>query len=869
MDKIFMNSSQSSIGIEQYWQVIKRHWIPGTAAFLSVLTLGIVATMMKEDIYEAKAKLRFKGNTVSSSLTDINKALGEFSPLGDKGNPVDTEAQVLQSLPLVKKTINHPELQLKNEDGEELSVDQFLKNLQVDLISTTDILEVSYRSNNPENAAKIVNVLIKNYLENSNEINTKEAAFARQFLEKQLPRVEQSLLKTESSIRQLKEENQLINPAEESNSLIDIVEQLDEEKARIKSQMANANSRAKYLRNKLGLNSEQAVALSTISQSPEIQDTINQLQKVQSELALDKVRFTSNSPKVQELEDQANALKDLLQNQTQSIGSVATQKLFQNTKAGLIQQQLTSELVKLEASNLGLSKQLNSLNETEGNQRQRMTKLPQVEQKLRRLERQLAAYQSSYQVLWEQLEKVRIAENQNSGSVRVIENAVVPDKPASARAVGYLASGSLALLAASGVIYLLEISDKSIKTVEEAKQIFGYTWLGVIPNLDQIKLANLSESSPDPIIPKLVVRDYPSLPISESYRMLQSNLKFLSSDKKVKTIVVTSSVTQEGKSSVAANLAAAMAQVGNKVLLIDGDLHHPTQDRIWDIYNDSGLSNVIAEQLDPRVTIETVMPNLDLLTSGVMPPSPATLLDSQRMRMLLDYWSERYDFVIIDTPPLDLVADAPILGRMADGVLLVVKPGLVEKEQAIFTKEILEQSGQNMLGIVFNGVSLKVNPRNHYYYSLEDKQNVVEQEKLLGSPKEELWESISRLTRKSKKNKLDSNLDAEQLQVAPLDKLEAMVVYLQEDLADLIRLVKEQENELLIQRQVVKKLQRKANIASENEPSNLQNQLEQEQERKRMLDETLIGQRRNLEKRKEMLYLYQQALENRQDSSRT
>ncbi len=864
-----MNSSQSSPGLDQYWQVVKRHWVPGTAAFLSVLTLGILATMTKEDIYEAKAKLRFKGNTVSSSLTDASKALGELSPLGEEGNPVDTEAQVLQSVPLVKKTINHPELQLKNEDGEELSVDAFLKNLQVGLVSTTDVLQVSYRSNNPENAAKIVNILIENYLANNIEVNREEAVFARQFLEKQLPRVEQSLLKTESLIRQLKEENQLINPEEESISLIDIVEQLDGKKAEIRSQMANVNSQAEYLRNKLGLDSEQAVAVSTISQSPEIQDTINQLQKVESELALGKARFTSNSPKIEQLQDQVNALETLLKKQTQDIGGVATQKLFQNAKAGLIQQQLTSELVKLEASNIGLSKQLNSLNETEEHQRQRMTKLPQVEQKLRRLDRQIAAYQSSYQVLWEQLEKVRIAENQNSGSVRVIAKAVVPDEPASARSIGYLASGSLAFLAAAGVIYLLEISDKSIKTVEEAKQIFGYTWLGVIPDLDQIKLTSLSESNPDFIIPKLLVRDYPSLPVSESYRMLQSNLKFLSSDKKVKTIVVTSSVTQEGKSSVAANLAAAMAQVGNKVLLIDGDLHHPTQHRIWDIYNDSGLSNVIAEQLDPRVSVQELMPNLDLLTSGVVPPSPATLLDSQRMRMLMDYWSERYDFVIIDTPPLDLAADAQIMGRMADGVLLVVKPGALEKAQASFTKELLEQSGQNILGIVFNAVSHKINPRNYYYYSLDGKQNLIESEKLLGYEKEELWESVSRLATESKKNKLDSNLDAEQLEVAPLDKLEAMVGYLQEDLADLIRLVKEQEDELLIQRQVVKKLQRKASIAGENELSNLQNQLEQEQERKRMLDETLIGQRRNLEKRKEMLYLYQQVLENRQNVYRT
>ena len=220
--------------------------------------------------------------------------------------------------------------------------------------------------------------------------------------------------------------------------------------------------------------------------------------------------------------------------------------------------------------------------------------------------------------------------------------------------------------------------------------------------------------------------------------MLQSNLKFLSSDKQVKSIVVTSSVSGEGKSAVAANLATAMAQAEHKVLLVDADLHRPMQHRIWSVYNDRGLSNLIAEQLDPTTAIEEILPGLDLLTSGVIPPSPATLLDSQRMAMLIKYWSENYDFVIIDTPAIDFAADAPIMGRMADGILLAVKPGAVEREQANFTKEILERSGQNVLGMVFTGISPESEPRSYsyYYHFLEDKQDMEESVRLLDSSKQ-------------------------------------------------------------------------------------------------------------------------------------
>lgn len=862
-----MESSQSSSCIERYWQVIKRRWLPGTAVFLSVLTLGIIATSMKKDIYQAEAKLRFKKNNASFALTELGKAISNLSPLVDKSNPIDTEAEIVRSIPLVQKTID--DLQLKNEEGSPLSVNTFLSNLQVSNILSTDVLKIAYEDRDPTKAAQIVNALVENYLENNIKVNREEAVAAKEFLEEQLLQAEQALQDAEALIRRIKEENNLVAPQEEATEIVKNVLQLRQNIAETRAKIANTNSQAEYLRNKLGLSAEQALAATSIGQSPKIRETVERIYQLESKLALESTRFTDNNPEIIDLKNQINSLKNFLQQQTRTVGGSQAQKLYENVRFGSLQQQLTTELIKLEATNVGLRQQLDLLIEVEQNQQQKANNLPRLEQQLRQSERQLASVQSTYELLWKQLQAIILEETQAIDNVRVISRAVVPNNPVSSRSIGYLASVSLAFLSAAGVIYLLEITDRSIKTVEEAKQLFGYPWLGVIPDLNKLKLTSLSVSNSDPIIPKLVVRDYPSLPISESYRMLQSNLKFLSSDKQIKSIVITSSVAREGKSSVAANLATAMAQVGNRVLLVDANMHHPIQHRIWDTHNQEGLSNVIAKQLDPRMASIEVMSNLDLLTSGVVPPPPATLLDSQRMRMLMNYWSERYDFVIVDTPALELSADAPIMGRMADGVLLVVKPGAVERAQANFTKEIIEQSGQNMLGIVFNAVSPKIEPRTYHGQSLEDRQDFEEKTRLLDYSKEELWETISRLARESKKNKLDSYLDPDRLYAAPINKLEEMVVYLKQDLEDLTQLVKEQEEELLVKRQKVKKLQRKVNLATEKERYDLEMQLAQEQEQKRMLDETLVGQRRNLQKRKEALYEYQQVLETRKDGSCT
>ena len=413
-------------------------------------------------------------------------------------------------------------------------------------------------------------------------------------------------------------------------------------------------------------------------------------------------------------------------------------------------------------------------------------------------------------------------------------------------------------MAAAATIYVLEATDKSIKTVDEAKHLFGYNWLGIIPAVEESEIVSLVEQNAPPLLPQQIVLDYPSSSVGESYRMLQSNLEFLSSDQNLKTIVITSSASGEGKSTVAANLAAAMAQVGHRVLIIDGDLHHPSQHHIWEIDNNFGLSNIISEQLDPRLAIREVSLNLDVLTAGTVPVNPATLLDSQRMGSLLDHLSLRYDLVLIDTPSLDLTADAPILGRLADGVLLVVKPGQVNQNKAQFAKEILAQSGQNVLGIIINGVSSKAEPHKYYYHALEVRHDTRRPFKVVEQPEEELWQAVSRLARESRKQNSHMKMDLTDLSNVSLDKLLLVISHLEQDLVNFTQLVREQEEELALQKQKVRRLERKIHISSRIEKINLEEELIQEQEIKQLLDKTLIGQRRNLANKNQILRQYQQ-----------
>ena len=279
-----------------------------------------------------------------------------------------------------------------------------------------------------------------------------------------------------------------------------------------------------------------------------------------------------------------------------------------------------------------------------------------------------------------------------------------------------VSGGVLGILLATATVVILEVRDTSIKNLKEARELFGYTLLGVIPSMK--KKTALRGRNIESTVPELPVRDTPRLPICEAYRMLQANLKFLTSDKALKVIVVTSSIPKEGKSKISANLAATLAQMGHRVLLVDADMRYPSQHHIWALTNAAGLSDVIVGQAEFNAVVTEVMASLDVLTAGVIPPNPLALLNSKRMASLIEDFSQTYDFVIIDAPPLIVAADALTLGKMTDGILLVARPGVVNSTSAAAAKESLESSGQNVLGLVVNGVSLDATG-SYFYYSKE------------------------------------------------------------------------------------------------------------------------------------------------------
>lgn len=209
------------------------------------------------------------------------------------------------------------------------------------------------------------------------------------------------------------------------------------------------------------------------------------------------------------------------------------------------------------------------------------------------------------------------------------------------------------------------------------------------------------------------ILDDPKSYYAEAFRTIKTNIKYSSADKHKKVLLVTSTEAGEGKSTISSNLALSLSQDNKKVIIIDGDLRKPSVHKQFGISGSVGLTELLIGEKSINDIKHKVNPYLDAVTSGHIPPNPAELLASEEMEKLIEKLREEYDYVIIDTNPIGLVADAQILSSKVDGVILVARYEKTKKENLLSCKKMIDQVGGNTIGVVLNGIDEK---RGKYYY---------------------------------------------------------------------------------------------------------------------------------------------------------
>jgi succinoglycan biosynthesis transport protein ExoP len=544
------------------------------------------------------------------------------------------------------------------------------------------LVYLRFTAYDPRIAADAANTLAQLYIEQSLEFRYTTSSEANAWLSARVRDQQQQLREAEQRLEAYRTQQGLVN-VEDRRTLV------DQKLAALSSAAVAARteriSRETLYRQIAGLSREQLRDSSLVMGSSVIQGMKARLSDLQGQQASLSETFGERHPDMQRLTAEIAALQEKIDAEMAAVVRQA-QGDYQTAL-----QQEQSLLGNLE----GAKQEALSVN----------TKALEFGA----LQREVEASAQLLRDLMNRTKQTGLQTELKTTNVRVVERADVPRTPISPRrAWNYQVALLVGLGLGIGLTLLFEHLDSTLKTPEDVKEHLGLPFLGMVPDVGA-SVPRQVTARPSPLI-----LDKPQSAVAEAYRVLRTNLLFTSGERAGRVLLVSSASPGEGKSTTVVNLAASLAQNGARVLAVDADLRRPTLHQHFGIEKMPGVSDVVIGRLPLAEALRpTVLETLTVLPCGYVPPNPAELLGSTGMRDLIESLRQRYDFVLIDTPPILALADTPVLSRFADGLVLVVGAEISSRSAVQRTVDQILAIGGKITGVVLNKVDLE---RNSYYY---------------------------------------------------------------------------------------------------------------------------------------------------------
>lgn len=578
-----------------------------------------------------------------------------------------------------------------------------------------NVLVIRYEGTDPELAYKIPNLVAARFIAGRNLVMKTEARSTTAFLRKQLDTIALQLAKAELQLQQFRERQQIVDIEAEAGSSVSQIATLKAQRSEIETQRRSLGELLREARARSNGRDATAfaklLAYPTLLNNPSSAQYLSSLLKLQDERATLLSRRTSADPDVIAL----------------------------TTRIAELQGQIV-EFVSTYLS--GLDQQASALDRTLVEYGSQVEALPAREIELARLQRQPKVLENVYSVLQARLKEAEITQAVEDPSVRVIDAAYLPLRAVKPNkrinlAMGLIAGLLVGIIAAFGRDRL----DQTVHTREEVQAATGTVLLGLIPPIPggtspsrRIgRLASVSRAlsaNEDPALgasdrsavsalPRVVVAGTdPQSPTAEAYRALRTNIAFAQPDRPLRSIMFTSAMPGDGKTTTTANLGVTLAQQDLRILLLDADMRRGTLHDIFGLPRAPGLSNVLAGAATGGDVIRRVTMSgghsVDVVTTGTLPPNPAELLASDRMTRLLEELGRSYDMILIDTPPLGAVTDAAVLGTKSDAVVFVTRASATNRGSLAYAVDQLRHVRANVIGVVLNDFDSQ---RDTRYYS--------------------------------------------------------------------------------------------------------------------------------------------------------
>jgi len=716
---------QESANLLNYWRLLrKRRWTI-LVVFAVLFTVVLLGTLKETRIYRAGALLEIEKE--NPNILTVQE-LFEMESVSD--TYLETQYRVLESDTVARQVIGQLRLDLMPEfnpkaarnvsaeggfnggtpppdpDAVEVALSKFHDRLAVEPVKLSRLVSVRFESQDPQLAAQVVNSIAQADIEENLRVRWDATQKASAWMTEQLQDLKARLEKSENQLQEYAQSNGLIYLEDEKGATENIA---DERLRQLQEELTQAQA-ARYEKESLYrlVRSGDLDSLPGISDNKLIEDLTDQLADVERQKAQLETTFTADYPKVQELQNQEDKINAVIARERRR----AADQLTNDYQAAVRREALVQQAFQA---------QQNDANEIAARS---------VQYNI--LKREVDTNRQLYEGLLERLKEAGVSAGLKESNIRVVDAAVPPRKPTRPNLPLNLSLAAVMGLGLGvGAAFLQEHLDNSIKSSEDVERYLNLPALALIPAVESLNGHGRGPgNSPDfahanggngridigaKSWHRIAGGVEPPAALAEAFRGLRTSVLLSTADRPPRTLLISSSRPSEGKTTISINLAISLAQLKRRVLLIDGDMRRPSVRKAFELGNGLGLVSYLTGQQDWRAAVlPTGVGNLDALVCGPVPPNPAELLSSDRMRSLLDQAREEYQFILVDSPPLLNVSDARILARLTEGVILVVKGGATPRELAQRAQSYAQDVGANVIGAVLN--NLDVRSGDDYYY---------------------------------------------------------------------------------------------------------------------------------------------------------
>lgn len=703
---------QREMHLLDYFIILRKHqWLILTF-LLTVVTVVTIATVKEKPVYQASGSVEIDREATQSQMQLPNE-MSDWDEYMDTEDYIDTQSKILQSETLALQTIRTLDLGHYPEFGgagqtaaftgrsgapRPAILGAFLGRLNVKRVPNSRLIQVTFEAQDPQLAALVVNTHMKNFIEENFRSKYDATTQASDWLSAELEELRMKVEKSENDRLAYERENQIWQIDEKQDITTQKLASLSGAVTNAQTELATRQALYQMA------TSGDVDALPAIRDNAMVQNLVRRRADLAEQYTEALNQYGPNFPKVRRLADQQKEVEsDLEKARKSAVDSIKDDYETARDHVAILQQALDKQ--KAEA-NVMAEKLVN----------------------YHILEHDAEANKQLYDGLLQKLKEADIAAGLRSSNIRIVDPALTPNSPAGPQRTRNISLAFVVgLLGGIGLAVFREYLDNTVKSPDDIETLTGLPSLAVVPALANsnghhgrlVRFArDAAGRSAQPSKIELLSYAQPKSQISEAFRALRTSLLLSQAEHPPQVILVTSALPREGKTTAAVNLGVTLAQLGDRTLLLDSDLRKPGVRRALDLPSgsDTGLSSYLAGvcSLDDIAVPHPTIKNLSALTTGPVPPSPADLLSSLRMREAIAELRRRFKFIVIDSPPIMAATDAVILSALTDGVLLIVRSGETPKEAFTRSRDVLAAVKCRMLGVVLNAVN---SGSPDYYYS--------------------------------------------------------------------------------------------------------------------------------------------------------